>query len=87
MSHPDLDRKISSSLSLRFQDTPGVDVEQVRLLNSFLRNGRTPGDRRVVVRLRAGSSDAFLDNFMRYAGRPEPLSKRIVHPVALKVTQ
>jgi membrane-bound lytic murein transglycosylase D len=62
-----------------------VDVEEVRLLNPFLRKGGTPGNRRVVVRLPDGSSDAFLDNWMRFAGRPQPISNRIVHQVAYRV--
>jgi membrane-bound lytic murein transglycosylase D len=62
-----------------------VDLEQVRLLNPYLRNGRTPGNRRVVVRLPAGASDDFLDNWMRFAGRPEPMSARITHHVAYRV--
>jgi membrane-bound lytic murein transglycosylase D len=62
-----------------------VDVEQVRLLNPYLKNGKTPGNRRVVVRLPAGASDAFLDNWMRFAGRPEPVSSKIVHHTAYRV--
>jgi membrane-bound lytic murein transglycosylase D len=62
-----------------------VDVEQVRLLNPFLRKGGTPGNRRVVVRLPAGSSDAFLDNWMRFAGRPQPIANKVVHQVAYRV--
>jgi membrane-bound lytic murein transglycosylase D len=46
-----------------------VDVEEVRLLNPDLKAGRTPGNRRVLVRLPTGSSDAFLDNWMKFASR------------------
>lgn len=53
----------------------GVELDEIRLLNPYLRNGRTPGNRRVVVRLPAGSSDHFLDNFMRYASRREPAGR------------
>jgi membrane-bound lytic murein transglycosylase D len=62
-----------------------VDEEQVRLLNPFLRNGRTPGNRRVAVRLPAGASEAFLDNWMRFAGRPEPVATKVVHHAAYRV--
>jgi membrane-bound lytic murein transglycosylase D len=62
-----------------------VDVEQVRLLNPFLRKGGTPGNRRVVVRLPDGSSDAFLDNWMKFAGRPQPIASKVVKQVAYRV--
>jgi membrane-bound lytic murein transglycosylase D len=62
-----------------------VELEQVRLLNPYLRAGKTPGNRRIVVRLPAGSSDEFQDNWMRFAGRPEPVSTRIAHHAAYRV--
>jgi membrane-bound lytic murein transglycosylase D len=62
-----------------------ADVERIRLLNAHLRNGRTPGNRRVVVRLPVGSSDAFLDNWMRYAGRVEATTGKAARQVAYRV--
>lgn len=63
----------------------GVSLEDVRLLNPHLKNGRTPGNRRVLVRLPTGSSDAFLDRWMRYAGKAAPNQDKIEHHATYRV--
>jgi membrane-bound lytic murein transglycosylase D len=62
-----------------------VDVEQVRLLNPDLKAGRTPGNRRVLVRLPTGSSDAFMDNWMKFAGRAVAAPGGIEHHTTYRV--
>jgi membrane-bound lytic murein transglycosylase D len=47
----------------------GVEVDDVRLLNPYLKNSRTPGDRRVVVRLPEGASGSFQVNWPRYLSK------------------
>jgi membrane-bound lytic murein transglycosylase D len=62
-----------------------VDVDQVRLLNPYLKGGRTPGTRRVAIRLPEGASAAFHDNWMRFAGKAAPVSTRIAKNAAYRV--
>ncbi len=47
----------------------GVKVDEVQQLNPYLKNSRTPGDRRVVVRLPAGARGAFQVNWPRYISK------------------
>jgi len=48
----------------------GVEVEDVTLLNPYLKNGRTPANRRVALRLPEGTAESFEENWSRFVGRP-----------------
>ncbi len=62
-----------------------VDVDEVRLLNPYLKSGKTPGNRRVAVRLPTGASASFQDNWMRFAGKTAPVTRGITHNAAYRV--
>ena len=68
-------------------EAAGVDFEQVRLLNAHLKNSRTPGDRRVVVRLPTGAGASFQKNWVRYAGQRQTRAAltRIAQQAAYRV--
>ena len=62
-----------------------VDVDEVRQLNPYLKSGKTPGNRRIAVRLPSGSEDEFESNWMRFAGRTTTAITRIAHNSVYRV--
>jgi membrane-bound lytic murein transglycosylase D len=63
----------------------GVDEDDVKLLNPHLRNGRSPGNRRVALRLPEGSAEAFEQNWARFVGRTAPSFARTASAPAYRV--
>ena len=64
--------EVVTDAGLTFQQiaqAAGVEVDDVKLLNPHLKNGRAPANRRVALRLPEGSAEAFEENWARYVGR------------------
>jgi membrane-bound lytic murein transglycosylase D len=64
--------EVVTDAGLTFQQiaqAAGVEVDDVKLLNPHLKNGRAPANRRVALRLPEGSAEAFEENWVRYVGR------------------
>jgi membrane-bound lytic murein transglycosylase D len=64
--------EVVTDAGLTFQQiaqAAGVEVDDVKLLNPHLKNGRAPANRRVALRLPEGSADLFEENWARYVGR------------------
>lgn len=64
--------EVVTDAGLTFQqiaEAAQVDVEDVRLLNPYLRNNRTPGNRRVALRLPEGAGRTFEENWVRFVDR------------------
>jgi membrane-bound lytic murein transglycosylase D len=65
--------EVVTDAGLTFQQiasAAGVEVEDVTLLNPYLKNGRTPANRRVALRLPEGTAESFEENWSRFVGRP-----------------
>jgi membrane-bound lytic murein transglycosylase D len=65
--------EVVTDAGLTFQQiasAAGVDVEDVKLLNPHLKNGRAPANRRVALRLPEGTAVSFQENWSSFVGRP-----------------
>jgi membrane-bound lytic murein transglycosylase D len=65
--------EVVTDAGLTFQQiasAAGVEVDDVKLLNPHLKNGRAPANRRVALRLPEGTAKSFQENWSRYVGRP-----------------
>jgi membrane-bound lytic murein transglycosylase D len=63
--------EVVTDAGLTFQQVAqaaGVEVDDVKLLNPHLKNGRAPSNRRVALRLPEGSAETFEQNWKRFVG-------------------